>query len=408
MRSALTGFRPGRVALLLLAGLMAIGAVWLFSGRLVRDHLPVGEYETKAVPLWEVAEGEAAALREEALRRARVWREPAEPIEKADLSRTPGEPWPLDGSPLVCKFLPRPIAGTTPKFDCVLRGGEVIKVKYGGSGEKYAEVAATRLLAALGFGADRMYVVPRVRCYGCPRSPFRTYQALELARAEGAYTRRIDFDAYTEFEWVSVERRLPAAAIATPEVKGWAFHELDRIDPAQGGATRAEVDALRLMAVFLHHWDNKAENQRLVCLADLRSGPHGACPEPLAMLQDVGATFGPTKVRLAKWSGRPLWSDAARCEIDMKDMPFAGATFSPVRISEDGRRLLAERMRRLSERQIRDLFSGARFAQYHRPGQPGADLSNWVRAFQGKVGEMADRPPCPALTSSDAPSRSPP
>jgi hypothetical protein len=161
------------------------------------------------------------------------------------------------------------------------------------------------------------------------------------------------------------------------------------------------------MAVFLHHWDNKAENQRLVCLADLGSGPHGACPEPLAMLQDVGATFGPTRVRLAKWSGRPLWSDAARCEIDLKDMPFAGATFSPVRISEDGRRLLAERMRRLSEGQIRDLFSGARFAQFHRPGQPGADLSNWVRAFQRKVGEMADRPPCPALTSSDAPSRSP-
>lgn len=403
----MTRFRPGRVALLLLAGLMAIGAVWLFSGRLVRDHLPLGDYEPKAVPHWEVAAGEAAAVREDALRRAWVWREPAEPIEQADLSRNPGELRPLDGSALVCKFLPRATAGTTPKFDCVLHGGEVIKVKYGGSGERHAEVAASRLLAALGFAADRMYLVPRIRCYGCPPNPFRTYQALELARAAEVYTRRIDFDAYTEFEWVSVERRLPAAAIATPEVKGWSFHELDQIDPVRGGATRAEMDALRLMAVFLHHWDNKAENQRLVCLTGPRSGSNGACPEPLAMLQDVGSTFGPSKVNLARWSGRPFWSNAARCELDMKDMPYRGGTFSAVRISEDGRRLLAGLMRRLSERQIRDLFAGARFAQFHRPTEPGADLSNWVRAFQRKVGEIADRPPCSSLTSSDAPSRSP-
>jgi hypothetical protein len=36
------------------------------------------------------------------------------------------------------------------------------------------------------------------------------------------------------------------------------------VDPAKGGATRAELDALRLTAILLGHWDNKASNQRLV------------------------------------------------------------------------------------------------------------------------------------------------
>jgi hypothetical protein len=308
----------------------------------------------------------------------------------------------------VCKFLPRPHSGTTPKFDCILRGGEVIKVKYDRNGETEAELAATRLLTALGFGADRMYLVPRLRCHGCPRNPFRTYQVLELLRFDAAYTRRIDYDAYVDFEWVSAERRLEAPAINGPEAKGgWAFHELDKIDPARGGASRAQVDALRLIAVLLHHWDNKAENQRLVCLTapGERNGP---CPEPFALLQDVGSTFGPKRVSFVSWSERPVWSDPATCELTMKDLPFGGATFTNVRITEAGRRFLADRLGRLSERQIRDLFTGARFAEFHAPGDPGGDLGNWVRAFEHKVHEIADRPPCPDLTSSAEPVPSPP
>ena len=43
-----------------------------------------------------------------------------------------------------------------------------VKVKFGGAnGEVYAEVASTRLLWALGFGADRMYPV-KVLCRKCP------------------------------------------------------------------------------------------------------------------------------------------------------------------------------------------------------------------------------------------------
>ena len=33
--------------------------------------------------------------------------------------------------PSACHFVEAPRSGTTPKFDCVLRTGEVVKVKYG-------------------------------------------------------------------------------------------------------------------------------------------------------------------------------------------------------------------------------------------------------------------------------------
>jgi hypothetical protein len=385
-------------------GLGALAAAWLFVAYTVSDdRLPAGRYEPIEEPHWKVAPEKAEEIRADALARARVWRPPPVPIEQADLTRNAADD-DDDGlevtDPLACKFFPRAISGTTPKFDCVMPAGQVVKVKYGGTAENHAEIAGSRLLAALGFGADRMVIVPRVRCFGCPISPFRTYQALELARMHERYTRGIDYTFYRDFRWAAVERRFQAASIDTPEVKGWAFYELDRIDPARGGSPRSEVDALRLMAVFLHHWDNKSENQRLVCLAHPREEANGPCPEPFAFVQDLGSTFGPAKVEYARWSSRPVWTDPATCTVDMKDMPFGGATFGSARISEEGRLFLGDKLRRLSPAQVRGLFTAARFPEYHSRRDPGASPDNWVAAFQRKVREIVDRPPCPGHVPS--------
>ena len=390
--------RLRRTTLRATLALSLVGGVWLWAAlRPSDDRLPAGSYEPRGERHWEVAPDEARTIRADAMARAKVWREPAEAIDRADLTRTPGGDEGFDSAPpLACKFMPRATSGTTPKFDCILPSGQVIKVKYGGTAENHAEVAASRLLAALGFGADRMYVVPRVRCFGCPISPFHAYLALEFTGMQGAYTRRIDYSRYRDFAWPAVERRFPAASVDTPDVKGWGFYELEKIDPARGGSSRAEVDALRLIAVFLHHWDNKAENQRLVCLAEPGKGRNGPCPQPFAFVQDVGSTFGPKKVDFRRWSTRPVWNDAAACEVNMRDMPFAGATFGSARITEGGRQFLADRLRRLSEAQIRALFTAARFPEYHWRRDPGSDVTNWVRAFQQKVREIADRAPCPS------------
>src|SRR4029453_89355 len=66
------------------------------------------------------------------------------------------------------------------------RGGGRVKVKYGGTREIQAEVAASRLLARLGFGSDDMFIVPRVRCYGCPRLPFEFSLLVDRIHADAA------------------------------------------------------------------------------------------------------------------------------------------------------------------------------------------------------------------------------
>src|SRR5207247_2355989 len=62
------------------------------------------------------------------------------------------------------------------KFQCAIAPGDEVKVKYGqANAEVYGEVAATRLLWALGFGADHMYPVT-VECRDCPVDPARAPQ----------------------------------------------------------------------------------------------------------------------------------------------------------------------------------------------------------------------------------------
>jgi hypothetical protein len=38
-----------------------------------------------------------------------------------------------------CRYVPKPIKATTPKFDCELPNGDVIKVKYGRTPERPGE-----------------------------------------------------------------------------------------------------------------------------------------------------------------------------------------------------------------------------------------------------------------------------
>ena len=240
---------------------------------------------------------------------------------------------------LTCQFLPQAPEGTSAKFDCTLRDGTTIKVKYGRNSEIHAETAATRLLSRLGFPADTVAIVPRLRCYGCPRFPFVTMRLLSWVSAEHlldphGYTR-----GYTDFEQVAVEWKFPAPPIETPAQKGWAWFELE-----PSPVSSADHNALRLLAVFLAHWDNKSENQRVVCLDGEPMRPDQDCQRPLALMQDLGATFGPSKVNLATWKARPVWADRKTCAVSMRGLPYDGATFNDVRISEAGRAQLVRQL----------------------------------------------------------------
>ena len=344
------------------------------------------------------AEHVDAATREAALASARVWQPTAVPVPEANLARNPAIPKGFsDDDEILCRFTPREVGGTTPKFYCELPDGTALKIKYGSNNpELYAEVAASRLLSALGFYADTMLVVSRVRCAGCPRFPF---QALRCADRTGLHSAcflgGLDFDRIGAFAAAVVERKLEGRIIEAFDDQGWAWYELDRIDPALGGSPRAEVDAFRLMAVFLAHWDNKAANQRLICPGG-RDAPDGGCAHPVAIMQDLGATFGPLKIDLHHWRTGRIWKDAATCTVSMEHFPWQGATFPERQVTEAGRLMLLGLLEQLTDQQLRELFEGSRVVAFDQFMGEGRGAQAWVAAFTDRVDQIRTAGPCPS------------
>jgi hypothetical protein len=289
-----------------------------------------------------------------------------------------------------CTYADKVMAGNSPKFTCAIRPDDEVKVKFGReNGEVYAEVAATRLFWALGFPADRMYPV-RVLCTDCP------------ARQE---TARDDATGALLFDPASIERKLKGHAMETEPDSGWAWPELDKVDEAAGGAPRAQRDALKLLAVFVQHTDNKPAQQRLLCADENGDGEHGEharCAHPVMMVNDLGQTFGRSNlfnrdhvgsVNLEKWAGAHVWRDPTHCVGDLP--PSQSGTLDNPLISEAGRKLLSDLLMRLSDAQLRDLFDVARFEERGEGHNRQGTVEEWVSAFKKKRGEIASAT-CPS------------
>lgn len=325
-------------------------------------------------------EGRTMDARDALIARAQVWQESS--IARKDLYRGPqGSGAFTPGETITCTYKDEELGGASPKFACELPDGDDLKVKYGGTnGEVYGEVITSRLLWALGFGADRMYSV-RVICRGCPPATGG------ILRPNGD---RI-------LDPANVERKLDGREVDG----GWAWSELDRVDPKKGGAPLAHRDALKLLAVLVQHTDSKADNQRLICAGE-DDEDDGPCRRPLMMMQDVGLTFGVANalnlqprasVHLAEWSKLPVWRDGPGCVGNLEGS--VRGTLERPEISEEGRRFLAGLLMQLSDAQLRDLFDAARVE--FRPRDPASgrsgfpDTMEWVEAFKAKRAEIAGR-----------------
>jgi hypothetical protein len=378
---------------------------------------PASGYEARTMDdTLDLPRDKADELRRDALARALLWLDPEPSLEDADQRHNPRDMF-AGAEQVACKFRPRKVGGSTPKFDCVFAGGEVLKVKYGRSPEIHTEVAATRLLRALGAGADSMYLMKRLRCFGCPEDPERMLRCISspfddfVRQCERIYGERtpagelrvtIDFGRFVDFATVAIERKLEGKEIETEDARGWGFDELDEVQADRGDQARAERDALRLLAVLLNNWDNRADNQRLVCLDEGPRPADGGCRRPFAYMQDVGGTFGHVgaakaerKLDLAGWRAVPIWKDAATCLVGLESPPLHGATFGETVISEGGRSFLAERLGRLTTSQVRALFEGAGFADYPETSGVARGVDEWVRAFEDRVRQIVAREPCP-------------
>ena len=328
----------------------------------------------------------STAARLDAIRHAQVW----EPTDVASMNLRIGPNGHGSFAPdetIHCKYADKVMSGNSPKFTCIIPPDDELKVKFGReNGEVYAEVAATRLFWALGFPADRMYPV-RVLCAGCP------------ARKE---TTRDEATGTIVFDPASIERKLKGRAIETSPDSGWAWPELDKVDEKAGGASRAQRDALRLLAVFVQHTDNKAAQQRLLCTDENAAGEYGGCEHPVMMVNDLGQTFGRSNlfnrdhvgsVNLEKWAGAHVWTDASHCIGDLP--PSQTGTLDNPQISEAGRKFLSDLLMRLSDAQLRDLFDVARFAERDESNNRRGAVEEWVSAFKKKRGEIASAT-CPS------------
>ena len=320
--------------------------------------------------------------RSEVLARAQVW-QPTN-VRARNLRRGPDGPGAFAAGAVVrCEYVEKRLSGASPKFACRIGSDDEVKVKFGPeNAEVYGEVLATRLLWALGFGADRMYPV-RVVCRGCPR----TIEATEMS------------PDVMQFDPAVIERKIEGTEWPAEGPKGWSWEELDRVDPERGGAPRAHRDALKLLAVFLQHSDSKAEQQRIVCVDAPRGG--SACSNPFLMISDVGLTFGRANrtnsnesgVNLSRWRRTPVWKEETGC-VGHLPKSLTGTLHDPV-ISEQGRRFLADLLVQLSDVQLRDLFSIARVELRQRqPGDPSegfGTIGEWVDAFKDKRAQIVRR-----------------
>jgi hypothetical protein len=325
--------------------------------------------------------------RQQAITRAGVW-SPTD-IPSLDLKAGPDANGRFTSNEWVtCEYKEKEKqSGHSPKFACATSPGHEVKVKYGlRNAEVFGEVLSTRLFWALGFAADRMYPV-RVRCRGCPEDPSKS---LEIA------------GKVVEFDPAAIERKLPGRPMETKADSGWEWPELEDIGPDAPPGARAQRDALKLLAAFVQHTDNKAANQRLLCPEGEEVGRTG-CRRPVLMISDLGLTFGQaslmsrnkSSVSLEDWRQVPMWKDRARCVAELKGS-FTGSFSSP-KIREAGRAFLASLLVQLSDAQLRDLFVNARVKR--RSSNPSADpdkdaplarVDEWVTAFKLKRAQIAD------------------
>ena len=127
---------------------------------------------------------------------------------------------------------------------------------------------------------------------------------------------RVD-SSYT-FEHAAIERPFDGRKIEASDDQGWNWYELDKIDPRRGrlaAGARGRVAPRGRPARALGQQGSEPAARLPAGIATSRMA---SCAAPLAMIQDLGATFGPKKMDLPNWKRTPMWVDARACRVSMK------------------------------------------------------------------------------------------
>jgi hypothetical protein len=189
-----------------------------------------------------------------------LWREPAD-LESRDLFYGIGGPkhTPRPGT---FKFIKEDLDGSNPKYLVRHDAGVKWKLKLGP--EAKPEVAATRLVWAVGYFTDEDYFLPEVRVLNLPGDLHRGKKLF----ARNGTVRDVRFKTEEKDE----------AKAGT-----WKWKH----DPFTG---EREWNGLRVMMALINNWDVKDVNNSIYGKKDGASGS----PEEIYVVKDLGASFGTT------------------------------------------------------------------------------------------------------------------
>ncbi len=271
-------------------------------------------------------------------------------------------------------FLEESKSGTNPKFDAEDADGKKWRVKLGD--EARPEVAASRLLWAVGYYANDDYLLPSAAVAG-----------IKMKRGGGGVKNGVVSDA-----------RFARKPGGQKKIGIWEWRD----NPFSG--TR-ELNGLRVMMAVLNNWDLKDVNNSVY--SDSKTG------EQVFLVSDVGATFGsnglafskahakgnvdsfkgskfitsttattvsfgtpsaPTTVLLASF-GTSAKSYAMRKDLEWigNDVPIADA------------RWMGGMLQQLSHRQLEDAFRAAHF--------PDDAIQEYVTVVESRIQELKQLTP---------------
>lgn len=170
----------------------------------------------------------------------------------------------------VFQFVKEDLSGTNPKIIATDESGSKWKIKLGA--EAQPEVAASRLVWAVGYFANENYFLPELQINGLPAHLRR---GRKFVSAGGAVH----------------NARLQRINKSEDKEGNWAWKE----DPFTG--TR-ELNGLRVLMALINNWDLKDINNKIV--VEKAAGT----PREIYYVSDLGASFGPSGIVLGHSKSR--------------------------------------------------------------------------------------------------------
>jgi hypothetical protein len=276
---------------------------------------------------------------------ALLWRDPGA-IAHRDLFWGPGAADRIPRGPL--RFREENTEGTQPKLVVIDADDVVWDLKFGE--EAHAEVAANRIVWALGYLVEEMYFVREGTITGAPDLK----RADDMVAPDGS------------FRNARLKRRDPDI-VWTDE--GWTFRE----SPFAG---RPEMSGLRILMTMIANWDIRGQRNNRIVEARTRDGGR----ERWYIVSDLGATFGRMGGRLSrhsKWNVADFLNEGfiEGIEGDELALDYDGFDGGLDKVPMEHARWFAGLVAQLTHEQLRQAFEAA-----------GATPDE-VHAFSGRLAE---------------------